>query len=361
MKMNQKFLAMAMAAAVLVPLSLVSGPAQSQTPAQAGSQTTPRIEGFNVDEVRRLVPGTELGFEIFGTPGGQATLRIDGAQRNLSLTETEAGQYEGVYTITSRDRIVARSPVTANLRIGNQVESLVLNESLQIGVGYHGPKMAPGPMPKINHFNVDPAAELKGGNELYFSVFGTPGGQVDLAIQGVKGKVLLPEVASGEYTSTYTIRNRDRIVRSSVVTATMRLGARVSTATLGKALQSADAPAPLDVSRMCQTCGTVESVNLIQVQGEGGYLGTIGGGVVGAILGNQVGQGNGRTAAQIAGALGGAYAGRALEGKSRASNHYEVVVRMHNGTAQTISFAAEPGFKVGDKVKISAGVIAHNL
>jgi outer membrane lipoprotein SlyB len=74
-----------------------------------------------------------------------------------------------------------------------------------------------------------------------------------------------------------------------------------------------------------------------------------------------VGQGNGRTAAQIAGALGGAYAGRALEGKSRASNHYEVVVRMHNGTAQTISFAAEPGFKVGDKVKISAGVIAHNL
>ena len=320
----------------------------------------PIIEGFNVDEVRRLLPGIELNFEIFGTPGGLATLRIEGAQRNLMLTETEAGQYEGVYTITSRDKILARSPVTANLRVGNRVESLVLNESLQIGVGYHGTKMAPGPQPRISHFNVDPAIDLKGGNELYFSVYGTPGSQVDLAIQGVKGKVLMSEVKSGEYASTYTIRNRDRIVRGSVVTATMRLGERVTTATLGKALQNADAPAPLDVNRICQNCGTVESVSLVEVKGEGGYLGAIGGGVVGAILGNQVGQGNGRTAAQIAGALGGAYAGRALEGKSRTTNHYEVVVRLHNGTAQTVSFATEPGFKVGDKVKISDGVIARN-
>ncbi len=360
MTIAQQLRAAVVAAAVFLPLAMASGHAYAQTQLLAREQTPPRIEGFNVDEVRRLTPGTELNFEIFGTPGGWATLHIEGAQRNLTLTETEVGQYEGTYTINSRDKIGARSPVTANLRVGNQVETLVLNESLQIGVGYHGPKMAPGPQPKIDHFNVDPAADIKGGEDLYFSVFGTPGGQVDLAIQGVRGKVLMPEVKSGEYATTYTIRSRDRILRSSAVTATMRLGERVTTATLGKALQDGNAPAPLNVSRICNNCGLVESVNPVQVKGEGGYLGAIGGGVVGAILGNQVGQGNGRTAAQIAGALGGAYAGRALEGKSRASSHYEVVIRLQNGSAQTVSFATEPGFKVGDKVKISDGVIAPN-
>lgn len=354
MKIFTKFLTVVLAAAAFLPLAMYPGLAQ----AQAAAQAAPRIEGFNVEEVRNLTPGTELNFEFFGTPGGLATLHIEGAKRNLTLVEVEPGQYEGAYTINNRDKIVARSPVTANLRIGNQVASLILQESLKIGVGYHATKMAPGAQPKIDQFNVEPAADLKGGNELYFAVTGTPGGQVDLAIQGVKGKVLLPEVKNGEYASTYTIRSRDRIVRNSTVTAHLRLGERVTSATLGKPLQNANASAPVQTSRVCSTCGTVESVNLVEVKGEGGYLGAIGGGVVGALLGSQVGQGSGRTVAQIAGAVGGAYAGRAIEAKSRTTNHHEVVVRLHNGSAQTVSFAAEPGFKVGDKVKINAGVIA---
>lgn len=362
MKTPPTFFAAVLAAAACVPLALTPASAQSQGQAQSRSavQAVPSIEGFNVDEVRRLVPGVELNFEMFGTPGGLATLHIDGAQRNLSMIEVEAGQYVGTYTISSRDKIVARSPVTANLRVGYQVVSLVLNESLQVGVGYHSTKMAPGPQPKIDHFNVDPSADLSGGNELYFSVFGTPGGQVALSIDGVKGKVLLPEVKSGEYASNYTIRSRDRIVRGSKVVATLRVGEQVTTATLGRALQSTDAPPPLQIDRLCNNCGTVESVNLIEVKGEGGYLGAIGGGVLGAVLGNQVGQGNGRTAAQIAGALGGAYAGRALEGQSRTQNHYEVIVRLQNGTAQTLNFATPPAFQVGDKVRITEGVMVRN-
>jgi outer membrane lipoprotein SlyB len=180
-----------------------------------------------------------------------------------------------------------------------------------------------------------------------------------LSIAGAKGKVFLPEVKSGEYANTYTIKTRDHITKNSIVTANMRLGERVTNATLGKPLQSDSAPAPLQVNRVCATCGVVESVNLIEVKGEGSYLGTIGGGVVGAILGNQVGGGTGRTVAQIAGAVGGAYAGRALEAKSRNTNHFEVLVRMQNGTTQTVSFATEPGFKAGDKVRVNAGVITH--
>jgi outer membrane lipoprotein SlyB len=349
----------------MLPLLAFPASTSAQTAAPTAAQRAtapdaPRIEGFNVDEVTRLRPGTELNFEIFGTPGGSAALRIQGAQRNLTLSEIEPGQYVGTYTINSRDKIVARSPVTANLRVGNQVTSLVLTESLQTGVGYHGAKMVASSQLKIDHFSVDPAPDLKGGSELYFSVLGTPGSQVDLSIQGVKGKVFLPEVKAGEYAGTYTIRTRDRILPNSRVTAHMRLDGRDTSASLVQALQSANAPQPLNVNRVCNNCGTVESVNLIEVKGEGGYLGAIGGGVVGAILGNQVGQGNGRTAAQIAGALGGAYAGRAIEGTSRNTNHYEVVVRLQSGVAQTVSYATVPTVQVGDKVRINNGVITRN-
>jgi outer membrane lipoprotein SlyB len=358
MNIAQKFFATIAAIIALMPLALLPVPAQAQQ--YNGSQAMPRIAGFQVDEVRRLAPGVELNFGIAGTPGGLATLRIAGATRNLTLVEIEAGRYEGTYTISSRDKIAARSPVTANLRVGNQVASAVLNESLQVGVGYHSANAMPGPQPRIERFNVEPVADLSGGNDLHFTVIGTPGGKVDLAIRGVKGKVLLPEVGNGEYASTYTIRNHDRIVPNSVVTANLRVGERVTSTTLGKALQNASAPVPVRAARICNTCGTVEAVNLVEVKGEGNYLGTIGGGVVGALLGSQVGGGNGRTAAQIAGAIGGAYAGRAIEGNARKSNHYDVLVRLETGATQTVSFAAEPGYRVGDKVKINDGVIVRN-
>ncbi len=357
MKLTQKILAAVLAVSALMPLLL---PVQAHAQQYNQSQVTPRIEGFNVDEVKKLAPGVELNFDIYGTPGGLATLRIDGATRSLILVEVEAGLYQGSYTISSRDKIVARSPVTANLRVGNQVASSVLNESLQVGVGYHSAKAMPGPQPRIERFDVEPVADLSGGNDLRFTLFGTPGGKVDLTISGVKGKVFLPEVNSGEYASTYTIRNRDRITSNSVVTANLRLGERGTSATLGKDLQSAAAPAPVRAARICNNCGTVEAINLVEVKGEGGYLGTIGGGVVGALLGSQIGGGSGRTAAQIAGALGGAYAGHVIEGKARTSNHYEVLVRLQNGATQTVTFASEPGYRVGDSVKIIDGVIMRN-
>jgi outer membrane lipoprotein SlyB len=358
MKNTQALFAGVVAVSALMPLALLPGQAMAQQ--ENASRHTPRIEGFNVDEVRRLAPGVDLTFGLYGTPGGVATMRIEGATRNLTLVEIEAGSYEGAYTINSRDKITARSPVTVNLRVGNEVASAVLDESLQVGVGYHGAKVVPGPQPKIARFNVAPVADLSGGNDLRFTVFGTPGGKADLAISGVKGKILLPEVNSGEYASTYTIRNRDHVLPDSAVTANLRVGERVTSRTLGKSLQSASGPVPARISRICSNCGTVESINLIEVKGEGGYLGTIGGGVVGALLGSQVGSGNGRTAAGIAGAIGGAFAGRALEGHTRGSNHYEVSVRLESGATQIISFPEEPDYRAGDKVKINDGVIARN-
>ncbi len=100
-------------------------------------------------------------------------------------------------------------------------------------------------------------------------------------------------------------------------------------------------------------------MNLVEVRGEGNYLGAIGGGVVGALIGSQVGGGSGRTAAQVAGALSGAYVGNRIEGNSRRAQHFEVLVRLQNGAAQTLSFANDPGYHVGDKVRLNNGVLSR--
>jgi hypothetical protein len=36
------------------------------------------------------------------------------------------------------------------------------------------------------------------------------------------------------------------------------------------------------------------------------------------------------------------------------------LVRLENGATQTVTFAAEPDYRVGDKVKINDGVIVRN-
>ena len=319
----------------------------------------PRIDGFNVDEVRRLIPGAELNFSVYGTPGGNVTLRIAGAQRNLNLYEVEAGQYEGTYTISSRDRITAKSAVTANLRSGNQVFSMVLSESLLADVGYHAPKQA-ADGPNITRFDVHPGDDLEGGSTLGFTLNGTPAGKAEVTIAGAPGKFFLQEVKAGEYSGVYTIRRHDRIAANSVVTADLRVKDRIASVTLGKTLQAATAPAPR-TARMCANCGVVEAVNLVEVQGEGGYLGTIGGGVVGGLLGNQVGGGHGKEAMTVAGVIGGALAGHAIEGNARKTMRHEIVVRLETGSTQTVSFEADPGYRIGDKVKITDGTLNRNL
>lgn len=324
----------------------------------------PVIRGFDVEEVRALRPGVELNFNLYGTPGGRATLSIAGANRNLNLTETEPGQYEGTYTLGSRDNITGRSAVTANLRVGNQVTSGVLSESLLRDVGRH-PRDTQGreraaDLPRIARFEVQPNDDLAPGNELVFSVYGTPGAKVDMAIAGTRGVFFLPEVNPGEYSGGYTIRRADRITPNSVVTATMRVGSRVSTATLNKPLRLASGNPPPREVRYCTNCATVDAINVVEVNGDGNYLGTIGGGVVGAVLGSQVGKGSGRTAAQIAGALGGAYVGRNIERNAKKTQHYEVVIRFANGGTQTVTYENDPGLRVGEKVKINDGVLSRD-
>ncbi|WP_426109987.1 glycine zipper 2TM domain-containing protein [Massilia sp. PWRC2] len=325
----------------------------------------PVIRGFNVDEVRRIVPGVELNFDVYGTPGGRVYLQIDGAARNLQLNETEPGTYEGVYTVGTRDRISASSAVTANLRVGNQVTTGVLRESLLAGVGRHqAPQRGDlAVLPRIERFDVRGVDDLRPGNELNFMLRGTPGAKVDMTIAGTRGVFFLPEVRPGEYEGSYVIRRGDRIERATAVTANLRIGGRVTSATLGKPLQLlGSAPPPPREVRYCSNCATVEAINVIEVKGDGNYIGTIGGGVLGALAGSQVGGGNGRTVAEVAGALGGAYVGRNIDRQNDkpAGRHFEVIIRFANGGTQTVQYANDPGLRVGEKVKLNDGTLTRD-
>ena len=363
---TKKTLAVAMFAALPLASMTLVAPVAAQSQSQQYNREASRgpvIRGFNVDEVRRLEPGVELNFDLYGSPGGSATIRIDGATRNLTLSETEPGQYEGSYTISSRDRILPNSAVTANLREGNRVATQVLSESLQRGPGGRPGPGAPGP--RVERFDVRGVGDLEPGDELTFTLSGTPGSKVEITIAGSRGIFFLPEVRPGEYSGVYTVRRADRLEPNSAVTATVRNNGRTITTTLGRPLVSGPAPRPMQpVARYCSNCATIETINVVQVQGNAGYLGTVGGAVVGGLLGSQVGSGSGRTAAQIAGVVGGAALGRNIDNNNAAkagpNQHYEVMVRYPNGATKVITYANDPGFRVGEKVRVDNNLLTRD-
>lgn len=341
----------------LLPL-LASGPALAQS---GGANAPPRVDGFDIEQVQQLTPGTDLNFTLWGTPGGVATLRINGAKHKLVLEESQAGVYEGIYTISARDRIKADSRIDANLRLGNQVASAVLDEPILAGTPARDSRS--GTEPRVERFEVQPAPLIAPGNEIGFTLRGTPGGQATVVIGGARGKFFLPEERSGEYSGSYTIRNSDRITADSPVIATLRVGERATNATLGHALVAAAHAPPVrspPAASACAHCGTVSAIHTVEVKGDGSYLGPVAGGVVGALIGSQIGGGDGRRAAQIVGAVGGAFAGREIERNSKKTTHYEVVVQLRNGGRQTLSYASEPAFRVGDPVRIVNGALVSD-
>lgn len=116
-------------------------------------------------------------------------------------------------------------------------------------------------------------------------------------------------------------------------------------------------PAPAPV---CGNCGVIDNIREIAQPGEGSGLGAVAGGVVGAILGHQVGGGTGRKLATVAGAAGGAYAGHQIEKSQRKTMHYEVIVRMNDGSSRAVMMDMVPGWQVGEHVRIENGTLVRD-
>lgn len=357
--MYRKMLLGILAVAAFLPLPFVASQAQAQH--AVSRPEAARIDGFDVRPVRQAVAGRELDFTLYGSPGGTAAVRIGGATGGVVLAETETGVYEGTYTIRQRDKITAKSKAIANLRVGNQVASAILDEPLigRANARRPGAGQRYGAGPRIDRFElVGPPASLVRGEDLNLVMTGSPGGTANATIVGVRGKVLLTEVRNGVYEGTHIINYRDRIVANSVVTGHLRVGDRETNSVLGQSLVAAAGQAPrARAGRYCVNCGVIEAINVVEVKGEGTYLGKIAGGVAGVLIGSQIGDGRTTTVAQVAGAAGGAYAGNEIEKRMKTTKHYEVVVRLENGGSQTFAYEAQPPFAVGAKVKVDNGIL----
>lgn len=265
--LRQLILGMLAALLASIAVAALAQPSRSAASDAAGL----RVEEFDVERVPQLTSGTRLRFSLYGTPGVDATLQIEGAQRVLHLREVQPGMYEGAHIIDAQDQIRPDARVTALLRRGNQVVASVLEEPLQLGAG------APT------------ASE--------------------------------PQMAQGA-----------PIEEIAPIAASPRIGTPVPTM-----------PAAL----ACADCAVVESVRAVEVGSGPGKVAATAGGVAGAIFGDEVGRAHARHVAWVLGAL----TGRKIEPDAGQRTRYDVVLRLPSGAVQTRSYDGVPPLKVGDMVR----------
>jgi len=115
-----------------------------------------------------------------------------------------------------------------------------------------------------------------------------------------------------------------------------------------------DTPAPPPV---CRDCGVIEQIEAIQQKGEGSGIGAIGGAILGGVLGHQVGEGSGKQIARIGGAVLGGLAGNEAERRYRTISHYQITVKLEDGTRRVIEQQSAPAWRVGDPVRVRNGQI----
>ena len=117
-------------------------------------------------------------------------------------------------------------------------------------------------------------------------------------------------------------------------------------------LAAAEPPRPA----VCIECGVIEAVRPVeQKPASGSGIGAVAGGLLGGIVGHQVGAGRGRDLATVAGAVGGAFAGNAVEKNRNVSTTYEVTVRFDDNTTQRLTLAQAPVYRAGDRVRMVNG------
>jgi len=261
-----------------------------------------RIEGFDVEEVPSLAPGTRLAFTLFGTPGAEAVVRIEGADAILRLHETERGIYDGVYTIGPHERLDAGAHVMGSLRIGEQVARARLEEPLLLG---NPPALRGSGAPLASAD--DAARETAPAEPIDGPAYPAPRNALPSPFSQPRGQPLpIPS------------------------------------------------PPPSVQRAGCGDCAVVESVQAIRPEPRAGVVGAVIGGITGALLGDRIADHAQRHWARVVGAIGGALAGRAIERQATSPVRYDVWLRLPDGTRQVRSYPTTPPYRVGDVVRLPA-------
>ncbi len=100
--------------------------------------------------------------------------------------------------------------------------------------------------------------------------------------------------------------------------------------------------------------GTLEGINVVQIEGDRGNLSKIAGAIVGGIAGSTVGSGTGRQLGTAIGAIGGSVAGGEIEERSTRAKGLELTVRKDSGEIISVVQEAveEERFSIGQRVRL---------
>lgn len=352
MKTRITFAGCSIAIAASLALSSTFAEAQRRS-TDSRAAAVAQVQAFSVNQLQHVGPGSELEFALSGTPHRNVSVHITGATAELQMSEVQPGRYKGTYTVRSRDRITAESVVTARMEHDGEAVTTSLDQSVVKG--------ARNPLellPNIAAFVVAAPDPAQPGDELRFTLNGSPGGTARATLVGVDQPIFLREGSRGVYEGTYTLRRQDRtdgpLSASVFLVVTGRESTRSFERVVGDSPQAQERSARnKQALQSCVGCGVIEAINVVEAKAEGNnVVGTIAGGVVGGVLGHQVGGGSGKDIATIAGALGGAYAGNRVQNNMGKTTEYHVVVRLESGTTQTVKLASLPALKVGERVRV---------
>ena len=263
--------------------------AREPVAAPVGSVASVAIDGVDVEQVPALGAGVPLSFTVFGTPGALVALRIDGGRRILELHEAEPGVYEGSYVIDGLDAIRPESRVNATLQKNGAVAYAALDEPLLLARG-----TVPWSAGAATGAEPAPVAELP-----------TP--------------IVPPSPAASP----------SPVPPAAIATT-----------------PPAAAPA------RCGDCALVESVRAVEAAPRGGVIGAIGGAIAGAILGKELGEAHKQRMLTLLGAIGGAVTGRQIEREATRSTHYEVDLRLADGTLLRRRYEQAPPFAAGATIRL---------
>jgi len=117
---------------------------------------------------------------------------------------------------------------------------------------------------------------------------------------------------------------------------------------------------PAPTRPVCYDCGVIESVREVEKPGQATGTGAAVGGIAGGILGRQAGNGRGRDVMTVLGAIGGAFAGNAVEKNTKKQKSYQIDIRFDDGSSRLITQDNPPPWRSGDRIKLVDGVITAN-
>ncbi len=212
----------------------LAAPAHAQ---RAAAAAQPQIDRLEVGSDAGLAPGAELELRLYGTPRGQASVRISAAKPiNVVLKESPAGsgEYVAYYTIKRADGLAVGQGVRATLKRGRLATTA--NYSIPSTAGAGTPPPSPAAGLRIDRFTAAPVARLSPGTELIFTAQGAPGARGSFDIGGVASDIPLREIRPGVYEGRYTLRREDRMTAATPVVASLNAGGQVVRANLAQPL-----------------------------------------------------------------------------------------------------------------------------